>query len=473
MLAPRFLPALALAAGILSQPVDAGAQVRAGGDVVVFEGVNVVPLDHEGVLADQTVVVRDGRIAAVGATGSVEVPAGARRIDGRGRWLMPGLAEMHAHVPPGDATEEGLRDLMFLYVANGITSIRGMLGAPYQLELRERLRAGDILGPTLYVGAPSLNGNSAPTPDSAATLVRAHEAAGYDLLKIHPGLTREAYDAMARTATQLGISWAGHVPEAVGLAHAMAMGQSTVDHLDGMLEASVPAGTLERLRAEGAGYADVIRAADPTRFPTVARAMREHGVWSIPTVLVWANLFTQDRTPEEMAAWPEMRYVSPRQVDGWAEQKRRRVAMDVRNGLTPDVVRHFLELRRGMLRALADAGAPILMGTDSPQLFMVPGFALHRELEIMQDAGLSPYQIYRSGSANVAAYAREDLGLPGDFGTVTVGNRADLVLLEADPLRDVRNLRRRAGVMVRGQWLPAEEIERELDRLAARFTGGE
>ena len=465
------LRALAAAAGILAAPLGLSAQAAGGADVVVFEGVNVVPLDRDGVVADQTVLVRDGRIAAVGAAGSVQVPAGAQRIDGRGRWLMPGLAEMHAHVPPGDATEEGLRDLMFLYVANGITSIRGMLGAPYQLELRERLRAGDILGPTLYVGAPSLNGSSAPTPDSAAALVRAHAAAGYDLLKIHPGLTRGAYDAMARTATDVGITWAGHVPEAVGLMHAMEAGQSTVDHLDGFLEAALPEGTLARLQAEGAGFPDVIRAVDPALFPRVARAMREQGVWSIPTVLVWENLFTQDRTPEEMAAWPEMRYASPQQVQAWANQKRQRVAMDAQSGLTAEVSRHWLQLRRGMLKALADEGAPLLMGTDSPQLFMVPGFALHRELEIMQEAGLTPYQIYRSGAANVAVYARDDLGLDGAFGTVTPGNRADLVLLEANPLDDVRNLRRRAGVMVGGRWVDAAAIEGGLARLAAKHAG--
>lgn len=453
----------ALLAPFAALAVQPGAVFAQDDAVVAFVDVNVVPMDREEILPGHTVIVRGGVIEAVGPTASVTVPSEAVRVDGGGRWLMPGMAEMHAHVPPQNATEEGLRELMFLYVANGVTTIRGMLGAPYQLELRERLERGDILGPTLFVGAPSLNGNSAPTPDSATALVRAHHAAGYDLLKIHPGLTRAAYDAMAATAKELGITWAGHVPAAVGLERAVASGQSTVDHMDGYLEAAVPPA------AEAPGsLADLVRAVHPARFPEIARSLREAGVWSVPTVLVWENLFGQADTPEEMADRSEMRYASPDAVSAWMNQKRARVRQDTQAGVTPELAARFLQLRRGMLKALADEDAPILMGTDSPQLFMVPGFALHRELRIMQEAGLTPYQIYRTGSVNVARYAAEDLGLDGAFGAVRPGNRADLVLLEANPLEDVENLQRRAGVMVRGRWVPGSEIERRLEELADR-----
>ena len=133
--------------------------------------------------------------------------AGARRIDGRGEWLMPGLSEMHAHVPGGNAPDALMRHVMLLYVANGVTTIRGMLGAPQQLQVRDRIRTGEMLGPTFYVGAPSLNGNSARTPEMADSLVRAHKAAGYDLLKLHPGLSKPAFDALARAAPPRHQSW--------------------------------------------------------------------------------------------------------------------------------------------------------------------------------------------------------------------------------------------------------------------------
>ena len=177
-----------------------------------FVGVSVVPMDSERVLADQTVVVRGDRIVQVGPSRSVRVPDGARRVDGRGKWLMPGLAEMHGHVPPPNAPPEYTDRVLFLYLANGITTVRGMLGAPGQLELRQRAASGQIWSPTLYLAGPSFNGNSVSSPEQAVEMVRAQKAQGWDLLKVHPGLTRPEYDAMARTARELGIRVGGHVP---------------------------------------------------------------------------------------------------------------------------------------------------------------------------------------------------------------------------------------------------------------------
>ncbi|MDQ3698429.1 MAG: amidohydrolase family protein [Gemmatimonadota bacterium] len=436
--------------------------------VVAFEDVTVVPMDGERVLPNQTVVVRDGRIANVGAARDANVPAGALRVDGRGKFLLPGLAEMHAHVPPGTATEEALRDIMFLYVANGVTTIRGMLGAPYQLALRDRLAKGEILGPTLYVGAPSLNGNSAPTADTAAKLVRAHKAAGYDLLKIHPGLTRPAYDAMVATAREVGMTFAGHVPQEVGVRRALASRQSTIDHLDGYLEGAMSDSAIARLRGGGTNFADFVRSIDAGLFASLAQETKARGTWNVPTMFLWESFFGPE-SPEAMAQRPEMRYVSRQAVEGWQNQKRNRIRLDSANAATPELAARYLALRRRMLKALADAGALLLMGTDSPQMFNVPGFALHRELQVMSQAGLTPYQVLESGTRNVARYAAEDLKLDGAFGTVAVGNRADLVLLEANPLEGVENVAKRAGVMVRGRWVPASEIEAGLAALVARM----
>src|SRR5688500_5287647 len=230
---------VALAAGLRLRSAEGSeksARVRAAADsVTAFVGVTVIPMDRERVLTEQTVVVRNGRIASVGPAARSNVPAGAVRIDGRGKFLMPGLAEMHAHVqgPQAVNSEELNRDIMFLYIANGITSIRAMLGAPNQLVLREQLNKGEILGPTMYVAAPSLNGQSAPDAATAERLVRAHKQAGYDLLKIHPGLNRAAYDAIVRTSREVGITWAGHVSAQIAVGHILDTKQSTLDHLDG------------------------------------------------------------------------------------------------------------------------------------------------------------------------------------------------------------------------------------------------
>jgi imidazolonepropionase-like amidohydrolase len=463
--------ATAVAVALPLASLDAQTPAAADQAVTAFVNVHVVPLDREQVRTNQTVVVRGDRIVAIGPAGSTQVPGGAVRIDGRGRFLMPGLAEMHAHVIGGNnPNHETLnRDILFLYVANGITSIRAMLGAPNQLPLRDRLVRGEILGPTMYVSAPSLNGNSAPTPDSGAKLVRTHKAAGYDFLKIHPGLSLETYDAIARTSREVGITWAGHVPAAVGLRHALASGQSGVDHLDGMLEAATPDSVFARLRT-GQPLLLNIASVDPSRFPAIANEIKRAGSWQVPTMLVWENLNTQAMTPAQMAAWPEMKYIARGQLTQYVTNKTNNLTNLRNNGITPETSARYLTLRRQALKALADAGAPLLMGTDSPQLFMVPGFALHRELGIIAEAGLTPYQMYESGAKNVARYVAEVLKQDGRFGTVAVGNRADLVLLDANPLESVNNLTRRAGVMVRGRWVSSAEIDRGLAELAAKYA---
>lgn len=440
---------------------------------VAFVDVNVVPLDRERVLERHTVVVTGDRITALGPSSSTAVPAGATRIDGRGRYLMPGLAEMHAHVVGGNNPnhEQLNRDILFLYVANGITSIRAMLGAPNQIPLREQLKRGEILGPTMYVSAPSLNGNSAPTPDSGAKLVRAHKAAGYDFLKIHPGLSLETYDAIARTSKEVDISWAGHVPAAVGLRHALASGQSGVDHLDGMLEATMPDSMYERLRRGPAvPFAEQVNSVDPDRFAAVAAAIKAGSSWQVPTILVWENLFSQAETPEQMGQREELKYVSAQARANYVTQKTNMLQGQRSNGITPELAAKYMDLRRRALKALVDADVPLLMGTDSPQLFMVPGFALHRELAIIASLGVSPFRLYESGSKNVARYVAEKLEQDGRFGTVAVGNRADLVLLDANPLQAVENLKRRAGVMVRGRWVSSQEIDRGLAELARKYA---
>ena len=446
---------------------SAGAQ-----STVAFVDVNVVPMDRERVLENHTVVVSGDRITAVGPSSSTTIPAGAVRIDGRGKWLMPGLAEMHAHVVGGNNPnhEQINRDIMFLYVANGITSIRAMLGAPNQIPLREQLRQGEILGPTMYVSAPSLNGNSAPNPDSAAKLVRAHKAAGYDFLKIHPGLSVETYDAMARTANEVGISWAGHVPSAVGLRHALAAGQSGVDHLDGMLEATLPDSLFQRARTNDLPFADMVNGFDPGRFPAVAAEITAADSWQVPTILVWENLFSQSETPEQMGQREELKYASRQARANYIAQKHNMIQNQRNGGITPELASEYMSLRRRAVKALFDADVPLLMGTDSPQLFMVPGFALHRELGIIASLGVSPFDLYESGSKNVARYVADKLKQDGRFGTVVVGNRADLVLLNANPLESVANLRQRAGVMVKGRWVSTAEIDKGLAQLAEKHA---
>jgi imidazolonepropionase-like amidohydrolase len=435
--------------------------------VVAFTGVNVIPMDGSPrVLRNHTVLVSGGRITGLGPTAATAIPAGATRIEGEGRYLIPGLAEMHAHIPGPQAPAQWMEQLMFLYVANGVTTIRGMLGAPNQLEIRDRIERGELLGPTFYVGAPSLNGNSAPDPATAERLVREHAGAGYDFLKLHPGLSRPVYDAIVRAGRQVGITWAGHVSAAVGLEHTIATRQSTVDHLDGLLEAAAADSVRDRVPAGGVPLGTLMRSIDPLRLRALAVAMRDSMVWSVPTAYLWEN-FASSRPVEELTNKPEFRYVPAQMREGWAQQKRNMIQGAMNAGRSDADNQLWIQRRREALKALADAGAPLLMGSDAPQMFNVPGFSVLHETRTMAAAGLTPYQILESGTRNVARYVAGDLRKDARFGTVAPGNFADLVLLTANPLDDIGNLSRRAGVMVRGRWFPEDEIRRRLDEIAA------
>ena len=438
--------------------------------VVAFVDVNVIPMDRQRVLEGQTVVVRDGRIASIEPSARARVPSGALRVSGRGKYLMPGLAEMHAHIPGPQAPEQIVRDIFTLYVANGITTIRGMLGAPNQLTLRAKTASGEMLGPTIFVGAPSLSGNSAADPATAARLVREHKAAGYDFLKLHPGIPRTSYDSIVAAARAAGITFAGHISQGVGLEHTLASRQSTIDHLDGYLEAALPEDVRARVMADQASLGEMVKAVDESRFARFAAETRKAGTWNVPTTFLWESFFSPE-PPEQMATRAEMKYAPPQWISGWSNQKRNRLQENQQNGVSAQESRRYLSLRRTLLKTLADSGAKLLMGTDSPQMFNVPGFSLHREIAVMQEAGLTPWQILESGTRNVAEYAAKDLRIDGTFGTVAVGNRADLILLDANPLTDARNVAKRAGVMVRGRWLPASELDRMLAEMAARHSG--
>ncbi len=454
MIETRLLCTLLALALALSAPPALPGQAPATG-TVAFTDVNVVPMDRERVLERQTVIVRNGRIAAMGPTGRTSVPAGALRIDGRGKYLMPGLAEMHAHIPPPQAGREVVERTLFLYLANGITTIRGMLGHPGHLVLRRQTQSGQVVGPRIYTSGPSLNGNSAKTPEVAARMITEQKAAGYDFLKLHPGLSRPVYEAIVTTGTRVGMAWAGHVSADVGLQRSLATRQKSIDHLDGYVEA------LAATQSGNPGFFgfNLTPQLDESRIPALAAATRAAGVWNVPTQSLLEHLAGPEDA-DALARRPEMRYMPPQTVAQWVKAKRE----FQQNPLaTPENNRRFIDTRRRLIRALHDAGAGLLLGSDAPQIFNVPGFAIHHELQTLVASGLTPYQALATGTRNVATY----FGTEKESGTVETGKVADLILLHANPLREVANVQRRAGVMVRGRWLPESEIQRRLEAIAA------
>lgn len=441
-----------LAAGLLL--VSIGAQAHAQQAPVVFTGVSVIPMDRETVLANQTVIVENGRVTHVG--GPRPAPAGATIVDGRGKFLMPGIAEFHAHVPSGAQAVHAHRTLS-LYVLAGVMTARGMLGAPMHLALRDSIAAGQLLGPRLLTSGPSFNANSATTPGAVASMVRDQKAAGYDLLKIHPGVPRAAFDSLAIVANALRIPFSGHVPLEIGLDVALTSKFSTIDHLDGAIEAMYAGPQPLTPQVNGFFGLGIVRQLDQSRFGSIVDRISASGVAMVPTQILLDN-YANDATGDELTALPEFKYWVPQQVTAWRTNKNNYLA-------NPPVAREqrqeFITLRRRLIKALYDRGVPFLLGSDAPQLWNVPGFSAHRELAALVAAGLTPYQALRTGTVAVAKF----LGEEGRSGVVRVGARADLLLLDANPLDGITNSLRINGVVVNGRWIGPAERERMLGGL--------
>lgn len=451
---------LSMACGASAPPESVPAAEADPGRAVAFIGVNVVPMDRETVLERHTVVVADGKILSVAPADAAQVPAGARRIDGSGRWLMPGLAEMHGHVPGGDDPAYA-EDVLFLYVSNGVTTVRNMAGDASHLALRDRIARGELLGPTLFAASPWLDPETAGTPELAERAVRDYHAAGFDLVKLG-GIPPAAYVRMAQTAHEIGIPFAGHVPGDVGLVGVLDARQASIDHLDGYAEFLVGEGTDLSRYDRGAFGAGLVELFDLGRMPEAIERTLAAGTWNVPTLSLMEHLAAPEPA-ERMAQWPEMRYLPGQVVDGWVAAKREVQARDV---FRPAAAQRLVEVRRQLLKALHDAGAPIALGSDAPQYFNVPGFSIHREMRMMAEAGLTPFEVLATGTREAARY----FGTPDAFGTIEPGRRADLILLEGDPLADLDNVQLRAGVMLRGRWLPEADIQARLEQVAGRMT---
>lgn len=469
---------VAVIVGILVSTASVCGQVlhpTSNDPVVAFVGVNVITMDRERVLRDQTVIVRDGVIAEIGKRSSVRIPRRTERIDARGKFLIPGLVDMHTHLlSDGQFPDSIAEDELRVMVANGVTTVRFMIGTPELLTLRERSAERKIAAPTIYVASPHLTGREqgnnfvVRTPDEARDAVRKSEAAGYDFIKITTFIQPEVYEAAVSEAAKQNIRVVGHADSrSVGVERAWKAGQQ-IEHLDGYMELLLRGdapmkGSVSDLCIYNPDNWQSLDHVDEAKFAEAARRTVAANRFVNPTQHFMKNTFGLPRSEESIRAQPDFRFYPETIQRSFLDfYKKNRFITTV-----PYTTRaKWIAYRDRMIREIHDAGGKIMAGSDTPEFLWLYGFTMHRELKALSDAGLPNHAVLAAGTRN----AHEYLGTLEKAGTIEQGKQADLILLDADPLLDIRNTERRSGVMLKGKWYTQAELDCWLDEIAPRIA---
>jgi len=452
----RAVPCLSLLAVCLTTGHRALLAQRA----IAFTHVSVIDGGDSVARADQTVIIRGRHIVAVGPSRITKPPPNARVIDARGKFLIPGLWDMHVHT-----TVIGGRNMLGMYVANGVTGVRDMAGDWDTLQTWRRAIAGHrMVGPRIVASGPYLEGGDVPIPhlltrtvDEARAGVDSLVKLGVDFVKVHSQLTRPVYFAIARRARERGIPFAGHVPQAVGSADASDSGQRSIEHMLAIPVACTPAESIA-LRPRFAVQGALGRCSSRDLAPLYERFVR-NGTWITPT-------FTASY---EVASWPNRtvpgdslaRFV-PASLRRFVEQI---FPMPDSIPAGADSVGHAIFSKRlAQVAAMHRAGVHILTGTDAPLRNSPPGFGLHEELTLLVRGGMSPFDAIRAATIEPARY----FGMLDSVGTIAPDQVADLVLLAGNPLQDIRQTRRIEAVVADGRYFDAKERDALLRRAAGR-----
>jgi imidazolonepropionase-like amidohydrolase len=410
---------------------------------LAFLHVNVVPMNKDGVLEDQTVIVRDGRIEQVGPASAVRVPRGARVVDGKGKYLIPGLCDAHVHL---QTTTE-----FPLYLANGVTTVFNLNGRPAHLLWRKQIADGDLQGPTIFTTGPTFD--RAHTAAEAVRMVDEQAALGYDGVKIYNQVSKAEYPALIAEAKRKGMLLMGHIAREPDFELTLASGQS-IAHLEEFTY------TYFNPLRDGKNSHIVF---DESKIPEAVLLAAEAHVSVIPTLFTYATIVQQATELGQFLQRPDLKYDSP-----WILAGLQPAANRYKNGFTSDFyprIRASLALQRKLVKALEDAGVPLMAGTDASDVGPVAGFGLHDELQEFVNDGLTPFQALQTATVNSAQYFHQSQ----EFGTIEAGKRADLVLLEGNPLADISNTRKIAGVAVRGRWLDHQEQMTMMNAVPATY----
>jgi imidazolonepropionase-like amidohydrolase len=459
-----------VAAVLLLLPGAAAGQnpVADAEPILAIVGVNVIPMTvNQRILPDQTVVVRNGRIASIAPRGQTAVPPSAVRVDAAGQYLMPALADMHVHLEHFDDPA-----YLQLFLVYGVTFVRSMDGRPQILEWKRAASDGSLPSPLIHTAGPVLDGDPPARSDNRAVgnrdearrAVAEQAGAGYDFIKIYTHLSPDVYGAIVEAARAEGLPVAGHVPRGVAFRDLLADRVASIEHVGDFAAA---------LRVEGSELPDRAQALgrrlafemDSTRLAALARELAGSDTWIVPTTFESDRAVANPATLERWLADPAVSAVDR----GIVEYYWRRSVLRAAEGLDQQgwsLVERGRANRLSVVGQFHRAGVKLLVGTDTPLPFVVPGASAHEELANFVAAGLSPEQALAAATREAARF----VGQESHWGTVEPGKRADLLLLEADPLADIGATRRIVGLVAQGRWLPAErlrEMRAAVERVAA------
>jgi imidazolonepropionase-like amidohydrolase len=441
---------------MLPSPADAQArrQATARRKLTAIENVTVVPMtEGNTVIQNATVLIENGRIRSLQGP----VPEGAARINGRGKWLIPGLMDMHVHLPSDQYLPDNepprneppfvnydTQDIMTPYVANGVTQIMNLDSDAIAIGRRNQIAAGQVIGPHMALAA-LIDGNKpegrvAITPGDGRQAVRDAKAEGYGFIKLYWRLDIETFLAINDEARLQGMKVLGHIPN------------SFRDQVERAFIPNFMIAHAEELAKCSPEFSD----ADAARYAELASA---NGTALTGTLTTVRWIFSQVQSLNELKGLPTLRYLHPVVRRQWVD----------RNSyvtMPPRMISYFqrmVDFNRRLVRAFKAAGVPVVAGTDALNPGCVPGFSMHDELEMLVDAGLTNLEALAAATRLPAQW----MGIAGDRGTIEIGKRADLVLLDADPLTLIGNTRQIGGVMLNGSWLPRRQLDRMLADVAA------
>lgn len=435
---------------------------------LAFVHVNVIDATGAPLQPDMTVIVAKGRIVDVAKSAAAHIPTNATQIDARGKYLIPGLWDMHVHTAFGDWVPPDEKITLPLFVANGVTGVRDMGGdIPVLTRWRADIDAGKLLGPRMIFGGPMLDGPTPRFPSSApvanasdgARVVSEIKAAGVDFIKIQSLIPRDGYFAAAQRARELGITFVGHVPDAVRASEASEAGQRSIEHFTGIFEGC---STIEDQLIKGPkSLGRNVSTYDPQRARALIALMAKNQTWQVPT-LVWERgqwlIDAIDKRHD-----PLLRYAPA----AWKNRTWPMFTKDILKDMDTDplpVREHFVQMELDMTRAMFEAGVPFMAGTDTAAgVHVFPGFSLHEELALFVKAGLTPLQALQTATLNPAKFLHRE----SEMGTVEKNKVADLVLLDANPLDDIENARKIRAVVLAGRYLSRADLDLLLRQVAA------